>query len=344
MDRFTQFGIAASQMAFKDANIEIDKTNPERIGVLVGTGFGGLATLEKNHTTLLKQGPHKISPFLIPMMIPNMCSGQIAINLGLKGPNTCVTTACASGTHALGNAFKVVERGGADVMIAGGAEATITPIMVGGFSSMKATSTRNNEPEKASRPFDKDRDGFVPAEGAGILVLEEMEAALKRGVRIYAEIAGYGLSGDAYHITAPSPDGEGAISCIKMAIDDAGISCNQVDYINAHGTSTPLNDISETQTIKAVFNSRSHEIPISSNKSIVGHLLGAAGAVEAIFTILTMRDGIVPPTINYDTPDPECDLDYVPNKSRKCSINTALSNSFGFGGTNASLIFRKNGY
>lgn len=342
MDRFVQFGVAASQMAAKDAKLDIDETNNESIGTLIGTGFGGIETLEKNHTTLLEKGPLKVSPFFIPMMIANMAPGQIAINLGLRGPNNCVVTACASGTHAIGNASKLIMRGGADIMVAGGTEATITPLAVSGFANMKATSTRNDEPTKASRPFDKGRDGFVIAEGAGILILEEREIALERGARIYAEIVGYGLTGDAHHITVPS--GKGAVACMRLALDDAGISCDQVDYINAHGTSTPMNDLAETLSIKEVFKEYSKKIPISSNKSMIGHCLGAAGAIEAIFTILAMRDGIIPPTINYEIPDQDCDLDYVPNQSRKKAVNIALSNSFGFGGTNASLVFSKNGY
>lgn len=342
MDRFVQFGVAASQMAAKDAKLDIDETNNESIGTLIGTGFGGIETLEKNHTTLLEKGPLKVSPFFIPMMIANMAPGQIAINLGLRGPNNCVVTACASGTHAIGNASKLIMRGGADIMVAGGTEAAITPLAVSGFANMKATSTRNDEPTKASRPFDKGRDGFVIAEGAGILILEEREIALERGARIYAEIVGYGLTGDAHHITVPS--GKGAVACMRLALDDAGISCDQVDYINAHGTSTPMNDLAETLSIKEVFKEYSKKIPISSNKSMIGHCLGAAGAIEAIFTILAMRDGIIPPTINYEIPDQDCDLDYVPNQSRKKAVNIALSNSFGFGGTNASLVFSKNGY
>ena len=307
----------------------------------MGTGFGGLMTLEKNHKVFLEKGPGKISPFLIPMIIPNMASGQIAIASGAKGPNTCVVTACASGTHAIGEAFKVIQQGYADAMIAGGTEATITPLMLSGFCNMKAVTARNDEPQKASRPFEKDRDGFVIAEGAGIIILEEMEMAKRRGANIYCEITGYGLNGDAYHITAPSPGGEGAIHCMNMALEDARIQPEQVDYINAHGTSTPFNDLSETIAIKKVFREYSRKLMVSSTKSMTGHLLGAAGGLEAILTALTIKRGVIPPTINYETPDPECDLDYVPNEARTGNVTCALSNSFGFGGTNATLVFEK---
>ncbi|MDY6862862.1 MAG: beta-ketoacyl-ACP synthase II [Thermodesulfobacteriota bacterium] len=340
-DPFLQFAVAASKMAVEDAEIEITSSNSYRIGVLLGTGFGGLQTLEKNHTILQERGPEKVSPFLIPMMLANMAPGIVAIELGLKGPNTCVVTACASSSHSIGEAYHLISRGDADVMITGGTEASITPLMISGFNSMGALSTRNDAPEKASRPFDRDRDGFVPGEGAGVLILEELSHALKRGARIYAEIIGYGLTGDAYHITAISPDGEGAVRCMKQAIEGASISPQDIDYINAHGTSTPLNDISETRAIKAVFGDNSLKFPVSSTKSMTGHLLGAAGGVEAIISILAINNNFVPPTINLENPDPECDLDYVPNKSREEKLNIVMSNSFGFGGTNATLIFKR---
>jgi 3-oxoacyl-[acyl-carrier-protein] synthase II len=338
-DLFVRYALAASKMALGDADFSVANGNAERVGVVMGTGFGGLMTLEKNHKVFLEKGPGKISPFLIPMMIPNMAPGQIAIASGAKGPNTCVVTACASGTHAIGEAFKVIQQGYADAMIAGGTEATITPLMLSGFCNMKAVTARNDEPQKASRPFEKDRDGFVIAEGAGIIILEEMEMAKKRGANIYCEITGYGLNGDAYHITAPSPGGEGAIHCMNMALKDARMQPEQVDYINAHGTSTPFNDLSETIAIKKVFREHSKKLMVSSTKSMTGHLLGAAGGLEAILTALTIQTGIIPPTINYETPDPECDLDYVPNEARTGKVTRALSNSFGFGGTNATLVF-----
>jgi len=340
-DIFVQYALAATKMALEDAGFLVENGNADRVGVIIGTGFGGLVTLEKNHKILLEKGPEKISPFLIPMMIANMAPGQIAIYCGAKGPNTCVVTACASGTHAIGEAFKVIQQGYADAMICGGTEATITPLMLSGFCNMKATTAKNDEPQKASRPFDKDRDGFIIAEGAGIIILEELEMAKKKGANIYCEVTGYGLTGDAYHITAPAPGGEGAAQCMKMALEDAKIAPDEVDYINAHGTSTPFNDLSETIAIKKVFNEHSKRLMVSSTKSMTGHLLGAAGGVEAILTALTLKTGIIPPTINYETPDPECDLDYVPNKAREKKIKYALSNSFGFGGTNATLVFKK---
>ncbi len=341
MDSFVQYGMAAAIMAMEDSKLTVTDENAERIGVVVGTGLGGLPTLEKNHSMMLKGGPRKISTFFIPMMIANMAPGQIAIRFGIKGPNICVVTACAAGSHAIGDSYRLIQRGDVDAMVTGGTEATITPLNVGGFNALKAISTRNDEPQKASRPFDKDRDGFVPAEGAGIIVLEEMESALGRGAKIYAEIIGYGLTGDAYHITAPDPQGDGAARCMRMALNDAGISPAEVDYINAHGTSTPLNDVIETVAIKTVFNNHSKKVAVSSTKSMVGHLLGAAGGVEAIFSIMTIRDGIIPPTINYETPDPDCDLDYTPNVAKRADVNVAMSNSFGFGGTNAALVFKK---
>jgi 3-oxoacyl-[acyl-carrier-protein] synthase II len=341
MDLFIQYALAATQEALEDSQLKITPENSEQIGVIVGTGLGGLPTLEKYHQVLMEKGPSRITPFFIPMLIANLASGQIAIHFGPKGPNTCVVTACATGAHCIGDAFRAIMYGDAKAIIAGGTEANITPLTIGGFNAMKALSTRNEEPEKASRPFEKNRDGFVVAEGAGILILEDLEFALHRGARIYSEIVGYGYTGDAYHITAPPPDGDGAARCMRMAMRDAGLNPEEIDYINAHGTSTPLNDATETQAIKAVFGNHAKKVPISATKSMTGHLLGAAGSTEAIFAILSIRDGIFPPTINYDEPDPECDLDYVPNVARPKSIRTAMSNAFGFGGTNATLIFKK---
>jgi 3-oxoacyl-[acyl-carrier-protein] synthase II len=341
MDLFIQYAIGATKEALDDARLAITPENCEQIGVIVGTGLGGLPTLEKYHKILLEKGPGRISPFFIPMLIANLASGQIAILFGPKGPNTCVVTACATGAHSIGDAFRTIVYGDAEAMIAGGTEANITPLTIGGFNAMKALSTRNDQPEKASRPFEKNRDGFVIAEGAGILVLEELQFALKRKARIHAELVGYGYTGDAYHITAPSPDGDGAIRCMKMAMKDADLTPEGVDYINAHGTSTPLNDLTETLAIKEVFGSHAKKVPISATKSMTGHLLGAAGSTEAIFTVLAIRDGILPPTINYEESDPRCDLDYVPNVARRKSIRTGMSNAFGFGGTNATLIFKK---
>ena len=340
MDLFIQYAVAATDEALKDSNLQITPENAERVGVIVGTGLGGLPTLEKYHQILMEKGPSRISPFFIPMLIANLAAGHIAIRFGAKGPNTCVVTACATGAHCIGDAFRAIQYGDADAVIAGGTEANITPLTIGGFNAMKALSTRNGEPEKASRPFEKSRDGFVVAEGAGIVILEELESALKRKAKIYGEVAGYGYTGDAYHITAPSPDGDGAARCMRMAMKDAGLQPGEVDYINAHGTSTPLNDKTETQAIKAVFGERAGKIPISATKSMTGHLLGAAGSTEAIFTALAIHEGILPPTINYDEPDPECDLDYVPNGARRLAIRTGMSNAFGFGGTNATLIIR----
>lgn len=341
MDLFIQYALAAAKEAVEDSGLSITPENDDRIGVIVGTGLGGLPTIEKYHQILMERGPGRISPFFIPMLIANLASGQIAIQYGAKGPNTCVVTACATGGHCIGDAFRVIVYGDADAVIAGGTEANITPLTVGGFNAMKALSTRNDEPEKACRPFEKNRNGFVIAEGAGILILEELEFAQKRNAKIYAELIGYGYTGDAYHITAPSPDGDGAIRCMRMAIKDAGLKPEDIDYINAHGTSTQLNDLTETIAIKKVFGDHAKRIPISATKSMTGHLLGAAGSTEAIFTILAFRDGILPPTINYEEPDPECDLDYVPNVARRQHLNTGMSNAFGFGGTNATLIFKK---
>jgi len=341
MDLFVQFALAATQEALEDAQLKITPEIGEQVGVIVGTGLGGLPTFEKNHTALMEKGPGRVSPFFIPMLIANMASGHIAMHFGAKGPNTCVVTACATGAHCIGDAFRVIQYGDAEVVIAGGTEANIAPLTVAGFNAMKALSTRNDEPEKACRPFEKNRDGFVVAEGAGIIILEELAYALKRGAKIYGELTGYGYTGDAYHITAPSPDGDGAIRCMRMAIKDAGLKPEQIDYINAHGTSTTLNDLTETKAIKAVFGEHAYKVPISGTKSMTGHLLGAAGSTEAIFSLLTIRDGIIPPTINYEVPDPECDLDYVPNTARRTPVQVAMSNAFGFGGTNATLVFRK---
>ena len=341
MDLFIQYAMAATHEALEDAQLKITPENCEKVGVIVGTGLGGLPTLEKYHKILLEKGPSRISPFFIPMLIGNLASGHIAIQFGAKGPNTCVVTACATGAHCIGDAYRVILYGDAEAIIAGGTEANITPLTIGGFNAMKALSTRNDEPEKASRPFEKNRDGFVVAEGAGIVLLEELGFALKRNAKIYGELVGYGYTGDAYHITAPSPDGDGAARCMRMAIKDAGLRPEDIDYINAHGTSTPLNDFTETLAIKTVFGEYARKVPVSGTQSMTGHLLGAAGSTEAIFSILAMRDSIIPPTINYEVPDPECDLDYVPNVARRQPLNVVMSNAFGFGGTNATLIFRK---
>jgi len=341
MDLFVQYAIAATKEALEDAQLNIAPENCEQIGVIVGTGLGGLPTLEKYHKVLLERGPSRISPFFIPMLIANMASGQIAIQFGPKGPNTCLVTACATGAHCIGDAFRAIVYGDAEAMIAGGTEANITPLTIGGFNAMKALSTKNDEPEKACRPFEKNRDGFVVSEGAGIIILEELQFALKRNAKIYGELIGYGYTGDAYHITAPSPNGDGAVRCMRMAIKDAGLKPEEMDYINAHGTSTPLNDLTETIAIKTVFGDYAKKIPISATKSMTGHLLGAAGSTEAIFTILAIRDGLMPPTINYEEPDPQCDLDYVPNVARRKPLKVAMSNAFGFGGTNATLVFKK---
>lgn len=341
MDRFIHFALAAAQMAMDDSGLKITDENAERAGVIVGSGIGGLRSIEHYHSVLLEKGPRRITPFFIPMLVVNLASGQISIRFGAKGPNSAVVTACATGSHAIGDAFKIIQRGDADAMIAGGTEAVITPLGIGGFNAMKALSTRNDEPEKASRPFDMDRDGFIMGEGAGIMVLESLETALERGAGIYAEIAGYGMAADAYHITAPTPDGEGAARCMKMALKDAGVEPSAVNYINAHGTSTKAGDEIETYAIKTVFGEYAYKIPVSSTKSMTGHLLGAAGGVESVISSLIIKDDIIPPTINLDTPDPECDLDYVPKQARRTAVNYALSNSFGFGGTNACLLFRK---
>ncbi len=338
-DVFIHYAVASARMAMEDSGLKIDELNESRVGCVTGTGLGGLGMLEHFHSILLDRGPERISPFFIPGIIANMAPGQIAIEFGAKGPNLSIETACAASSHAIGESFRMIREGIADAMITGGAEAVITPLALGGFCSMRALSTRNDEPEKASRPFDMDRDGFVMGEGAGILVLEEMEHALERGAKIRAEIVGYGMSGDAHHISAPHPEGEGAINCMNMAIRYAGLEPADVDYINAHGTSTKLNDLSETKAIKAVFNEHAYKLAVSSTKSMTGHLLGGAGGMEAVYCVLALERGIIPPTVNYETPDPECDLDYVPNVARKADINVVMSNSFGFGGTNASLLF-----
>jgi 3-oxoacyl-[acyl-carrier-protein] synthase II len=341
MDIFIQYALASGKMAIQDSQLEIDESNADRVGVLVGAGIGGLSTIEKYHSILLEKGPKKISPFFIPMLIVNLAPGQISIYFGARGPNSSVVTACATGNHSIGEAFKIIQRGDADAMIAGGAESVITPLAVGGFSSMKALSTRNDEPERASRPFEKDRDGFVIAEGTGVLILEDLKHALKRGANIHAEIVGFGCNGDAYHISAPSPNGIGAAKCMEISMRDAGINYDEIDYINAHGTSTPLNDMAETMAMKTVFKDHAKKVAVSSTKSMTGHLLGAAGGVEAVYSILAIKHGVIPPTINYETPDPECDLDYVPNTPREAKVGFAMSNSFGFGGTNATLIFKE---
>lgn len=341
MDKFTQFAVAGTKLAIEDSKLDIDKLDKERFGVIIGSGVGGIETLEKQHTNLLKKGPRRVSAFFIPMMISNMAPGQISMLYGAKGPSFAVTSACASGTHAIGEAFRMIQRGTSDVIITGGSEAAVSTMAVAGFSSMKALSTRNDEPTKASRPFDKDRDGFVIGEGSGILIVEELEHALKRNAHIYGEIVGYGATSDAYHITAPDPEAVGAANAMRLALKDANVECNKVDYINAHGTSTYYNDKLETLAIKKVFKEHAYKVAISSTKSMTGHLLGAAGGIEAIASVLAIENGIIPPTINYETPDLECDLNYVPNESINREVNYALSNSLGFGGHNASLLFKK---
>lgn len=340
MSDFVKFAVVAAKEAVEDSGLDLDKIDQNRAGVIVGTGIGGLRDIEEQQKVLMEKGARRVSPFFIPSGISNMASGYISIEFGFKGPNSCVVTACATGTHSIGDAFKIIQRGDADIMIAGGTESAITPLGIAGFANMKALSTRNDNPKKASRPFDAQRDGFVMGEGAGIVILEELEHAKRRGARIYAEVIGYGLTGDAYHITAPCSDADGARRVISMALKDGKVSPEDVDYINAHGTSTPLNDKIETLAIKEVFKEKAYSIKISSNKSMIGHLLGAAGAVEAVATVKTIKEGIIPPTINYEEPDQECDLDYVPNRSIEYKVKTAISNSFGFGGTNACLVFR----
>jgi len=341
LDAFVQYAVAAAEIAWKSSGLSITEENVNRVGVITGCGMGGLPTIEDTHAILQSKGPRKITPFFIPRVIPNMPSGHISMRIGCKGPNLSQTTACAAGTHAVGEAFRHIAYGDCDVAITGGTESVICPLAVGGFSAMKALSTRNDDPTAASRPFDRDRDGFVISEGAGMMVLEEMEAAQRRGATIYAEIIGYGQSSDAYHIAAPPEDGEGAARCMAAALRDAGINPSDIDYINAHGTSTPLNDKCETLAIKAVFGEHAYKLMVSSTKSMTGHMLGAAGGIEAAFTALTLHHGIIPPTANLRTPDPDCDLDYVPLTAREARIQTAMSNSFGFGGTNGVVIFRR---
>jgi 3-oxoacyl-[acyl-carrier-protein] synthase II len=340
MDRFTQYAVASALMAVKDANLTINEENSHRVGVWIGSGIGGMETFEEQYEIFQKRGYRRVSPFFVPMLIPDMATGQVSITLGARGFNSCTVTACATGTNSIGDAFKVIQRGDADAMVTGGAEAPITKMSVAGFCANTALST-NPDPQTASRPFDKNRDGFVIGEGAGIVVLEELEHALARGAKIYGEIIGYGATGDAYHITAPAPGGEGGARAMKMAINDGGLKPEDIDYINAHGTSTEYNDKFETLAVKEVFGEHAYKLAMSSTKSMTGHLLGAAGGVEAIFTLLAMRDSILPPTINYETPDPDCDLDYVPNTARPKEIKAAMSNSLGFGGHNATIVFKK---
>lgn len=341
MDLFIQYAVAAAAMAMTDSGLKIDAELAEQVGVIIGVGLCGIDTIETTKEAILQGGPRKISPFFIPKVISNLAPGQIAIRHGAKGINLTPTSACASGTHAIGEAYHLIRRGLQDAVITGGAESAITPLAVGGFAAMKALSTRNDEPERASRPFDRDRDGFVIAEGSGVLILEERERALQRGAKIYAEVVGYAANGDAHHMTAPAPEGEGAARCMRLALKDAGLAPTDVDYINAHGTSTEYNDANETMAIKKVFGEQAAKLAVSSTKSMTGHLLGAAGAVEGVFSALSLYHGLIPPTINYDNPDPQCDLDYVPNEARKADLKVVLSNSFGFGGTNACVILRR---
>jgi 3-oxoacyl-[acyl-carrier-protein] synthase II len=341
LDPYLQYAIAGAVLAVRDAGLDTDAIDATRFGVLIGSGIGGITTLLENHKTLLERGPDRVSPFFIPMLIINMASGLVSMRFGAKGPNSSVVTACATGNHAIGDAFKIIQRGDADVMIAGGAEAIIMPLTIAGFCAVKAMTTRNDDPERASRPFDAERDGFVCSEGAGIVVLESREHALRRDARIYAEVRGYGMSGDAHHMTAPDPEGDGAARAMAAALRDAAVAPEDVGYINAHGTSTPYNDKFETIAIKRVFGEHARRLAVSSTKSMTGHLLGAAGGIEAIATSLALHHGVLPPTINYEHPDPECDLDYVPNQARKQDVELAASNAFGFGGTNATLIFGK---
>lgn len=340
MARFIQIAIAATDFAVKMAGLEINDQNADTVGVYIASGIGGFDVIEREHSKLIQGGPGKISPFFIPSAIINLASGQISIRLGAKGPNSATATACSASAHAIGDAFKIIQRGDAEVMIAGGSEAAVTPMGVGGFAAMKALSTRNNEPERASRPFDAQRDGFVIGEGAGVLILESLEYAQKRGAKILAEIVGYGMSADAFHMTQPSEDGEGAYRVMRASLKDAGIAPEQVGYVNAHGTSTPIGDALETKAIKRTFGDAAKKIPVSSTKSMTGHTLGGAGGIEAGISVLALRDQVAPPTINYENPDPACDLDYVPNEARRVTIQHVLSNSFGFGGTNASLVFK----
>lgn len=341
MDRFSHFAVAASKMAVEDGKLNVEEINSERFGVILGSGIGGMETLEDQSRKLFNKGPKRISPFFIPMMISNMGSGQVSIALGAKGPNTTVVTACASATNAIGEAFRIIQNGDADIMVTGGSEASVTPLSIAGFCSMKAMSTNNDDPKKASRPFDANRDGFVMGEGAGILLIEELDHAIKRGAPIYGEIVGYGANADAHHITTPAPNGEGAARTMSIALKDANINYDDIDYINAHGTSTLYNDKFETAAIKTVFKDHAYKLSVSSTKSMTGHLLGAAGGIEGIACIMSIKESIVPPTINYEEPDSECDLDYTPNVAKKREVNYALSNSLGFGGHNATVIFKK---
>ncbi len=341
LDAFVQYAVAAAEMAWKSSGLSITEENVHRVGVITGCGMGGLPTIEEYHGVLMERGPRKITPFFIPRVIPNMPSGHISMRIGSKGPNLTQATACAAGTHAVGEAFRHIAYGDCDIAVTGGTESVICPLAVGGFGAMKALSTRNADPQAASRPFDVDRDGFVISEGAGMLIFEELEAAKRRGATIYAEIIGYGQTSDAYHIAAPPEDGEGAARCMAMALRDAGLNPEDIDYINAHGTSTPLNDKCETLAIKTVFQEHAYKLAVSSTKSMTGHALGAAGGLEAAFTVLALHNGIVPPTVNLQNPDPDCDLDYVPNTAREVGIRTAMSNSFGFGGTNGVVVFRR---
>ena len=340
MDTFIQYAVGASRMAADDAGLKVTKDDADRVGVYIGAGIGGLPAIEHYHKVLQEKGPDRVSPFFIPMVIINLASGQVAIRLGARGPNSCAVTACATGNHCIGDALRIIQRGEADAMLAGGTESCISPLAVAGFSSARALSTRNDDPARASRPFDRDRDGFVLGEGAGVLVLEEFERARRRGARIYCEVVGYAMTSDAYHITAPPDDGEGAIRCMELAIQDAGVSKDDIGYINAHATSTFADKV-ETEAIKRVFGERAYRIPVSSTKSMTGHLLGAAGGVEAAFCVLAIHDGLVPPTTNLEHPDPECDLDYVPGQARSATVKVAMSNSFGFGGVNACLLFKR---
>jgi 3-oxoacyl-[acyl-carrier-protein] synthase II len=340
MDLFIHFAVGAAQLAVEDARLKVTAENAERVGVYIGSGIGGLSSIETYHKVLQDKGPDRVSPFFIPMTIINLASGQVAIRLGAKGPNSCAVTACATGNNCIGDAFRLIQRGDADIMVAGGTEAAVTPLGVAGFGAARALSRRNDEPTRASRPFDRDRDGFVLGEGAGVLVLEELEVATRRGAKIYAEIVGYGMTADAYHITAPPDNGEGAVRCMELVIRDAGVAKEDIGYINAHGTSTFADKV-ETMAIKQVFGQHAYRIPVSSTKSMTGHLLGAAGGIEAAFSVLAIHRGLLPPTINLEHPDPECDLDYVPGRARETSVHVVLSNSFGFGGVNACLLFKK---
>jgi 3-oxoacyl-[acyl-carrier-protein] synthase II len=341
LDPYLKYAMACAVMAVEDSGLDTGKVDSTRFGTLIGSGIGGITTLLENHKTILDKGPDRVSPFFVPMLIINMASGLVSMRFNAKGPNSSVVTACATGNHAIGDAFKLIQRGAADAMIAGGAEAIIVPLTIAGFCAMKAMSTRNDEPQKASRPFDADRDGFVCGEGGGVVVLESLEHAQRRDARIYAEVIGYGMTGDAHHMTAPDPEGDGAARAMVGALADARITPGEVGYINAHGTSTPYNDKFETLAIKRVFGEHARKVAVSSTKSMTGHLLGAAGGIEAIASVLALHHGILPPTINYETPDPDCDLDYIPNQARKQDVELALSNAFGFGGTNATLVFRK---